>query len=484
MKIDARKLISAFPILCITLIIIISVWNKLIYLNQYSLDFDEIYSIVSSYSSYSSMILGIRYDPGNPPLYFMLLKFWRSFFGQSETVVRLLSILFHAITLSVVALLSKKKLSITATVAILILLAGSGTLYFFSRYTRAYALVVLLSVSVFCLAVSYIEQKKLLCWRFLVLCLLSALGLYSHYSFTIFYAELLFILFIYSLPSKRKVFQLLLLIFVLGWMYLPWATYFLRNQFIPLLDWQKYSFQQLQGDWVGMIGWTNALTNNIFNTVVKAEYRIPLASIWILTIDIILLITLIINFRNSWKRQILSFSLLSLNLIIFTPLHNVLTAIRYSLYLFPFLFLSLGIAIDSIPNKILKIGVVIILTLANIASYPLYDKGPQEDWRGLAYAIPQNSNQIFLFHPCYLGFAFRYYSHDASAQYCLYENPEKMYLKIWGGSLSDSIYIITKAYSANPMGEGTIKNLLTKYSEQRINFGLIELIKLRKKTSI
>lgn len=131
MKIDARRLISAFPILCITLIIIVSVWSKLIYLNQYSLDFDEIYSIVSSYSSYSSMILGIRYDPGNPPLYFMLLKFWRLFFGQSETVIRLLSILFHAITLLVVALLSRKKLSIIATAGVLILLAGSGTLYFF-----------------------------------------------------------------------------------------------------------------------------------------------------------------------------------------------------------------------------------------------------------------------------------------------------------------------------------------------------------------
>jgi len=484
MKIDAQKLISAFPILCITIIITVSVWSKIIYLNQYSLDFDEIYSIVSSYSSYSNIILGIRYDPGNPPLYFMLLKFWRSFFGQSETVVRLLSVLFYAITLSVVALLSRKRLSITATACVLILLGGSGTLYFFSRYARAYALVVLLSVTVFYLATSWVEQKRFLSWRLFILCILSAVGFYSHYSFAIFYAELLFILFIFTLPSKTKISRLVLLTVILGWTYLPWATLFIRNQIMPALDWQKYSFQQLKGDWIGVIGWANALTNNVFNVIVRPEYRMVLAYTWILFIDVILFLTLVINFRNSWKRYILSFSLLSLNLIMFTPLHNVLTDVRYTLYLFPFLFLSLGIVIDNLPHNALKIGVVIMLIIANIASYPLYGKGPQEDWRGLAHAIPQNSNRIFLFHPCYLGFSFSYYSRDAVPLYCLYENPEQMYLKIWDGSLSDTIYIITNEYNAYPKSERIIKNLLTSYSEQRKNFGLIELITLRKKTSI
>lgn len=484
MKRKTQKFTSALAFLCIITVVIVSVANKLNYLNQFSLDFDEIYSIVSSYSSYSSMILGIRYDPGNPPLYFMLLKFWRSFFGQSETVVRLLSVLFHAITLSVIALLSRKKLSITATACVLILLAGSGTLYFFSRYARAYALVIFLSVTVFYLITSWVEQKRFLSWRLFFLCILSAVGLYSHYSFAIFYAELLFILFVFALPFKTKVWRLVLLTVILGWTYLPWATFFIRNQIVPALGWQKYSFHQLKDDWIGVIGWANALTNNVFNVIVRPEYRMVLAYTWILFIDVVLFLTLVINFRNSWKRYVLSFSLISLNLILFTPLHNVLTDVRYALYLFPFLFLSLGIVIDNLSHNALKIGAVIMLIIASIASYPLYDKGPQEDWRGLAHAIPQNSNRIFLFHPCYLGFSFRYYSRDTAPFYCLYENPEKMYLEIWDGSLSNTIYIITQTHNANPMVESIIKKLHTDFSEQRTDFGSIELITLRRNMSI
>ena len=133
-------------------------------------------------------------------------------------------------------------------------------------------------------------------------------------------------------------------------------------------------------------------------------------------------------------------------MLIFTPLHRVFTDPRYSVYTLPFIFLSLGILINHYANKIRKI-VFLILVPVLLTSYGWYQNSLWEDWKTAVKLIPENGyKSILLFHPCHLGFSFDYYYKGSLPRYCLYENPEGMYLKIWNWESGQKLYLFTKPW--------------------------------------
>ena len=87
-----------------------------------------------------------KFSPGDfhPPLYYLILKVWSSFFGTSEMALRFPSIVFGLLTIYLVYLMGKglfnKKIGLTAG----ILLATSGLHIYYSQEARMYSLIALL----------------------------------------------------------------------------------------------------------------------------------------------------------------------------------------------------------------------------------------------------------------------------------------------------------------------------------------------------
>ena len=87
-----------------------------------------------------------KFSPGDfhPPLYYLILKVWSSFFGTSEIALRFPSIIFGLLTIYFVYLIGKELFNKKAGIIAGILLATSGLHIYYSQEARMYSLTALL----------------------------------------------------------------------------------------------------------------------------------------------------------------------------------------------------------------------------------------------------------------------------------------------------------------------------------------------------
>ena len=87
-----------------------------------------------------------KFSPGDfhPPLYYLILKVWSSFFGTSEIALRFPSIIFGLLTIYLVYLIGKELFNKKAGIIAGILLATSGLHIYYSQEARMYSLTALL----------------------------------------------------------------------------------------------------------------------------------------------------------------------------------------------------------------------------------------------------------------------------------------------------------------------------------------------------
>jgi mannosyltransferase len=128
----------------ILLILILGFGLRLISINQ-SLWLDEATSALTTKMNLRYFFE--KFIPGDfhPPLYYLLLRIWSSFFGSSEIALRSLSIVFGVGTIYIVYLISKacanqnlvgKKIGLIAA----LLLATSGLHIYYSQEARMYSM--------------------------------------------------------------------------------------------------------------------------------------------------------------------------------------------------------------------------------------------------------------------------------------------------------------------------------------------------------
>lgn len=465
---------------CILLIFLFSFVSKIYNLGTASFDFDEIYSVKTTWSPYWKIITGIKYDPGNPPLYFVILKAWKTLVGENEFRLRLLSVIFHIIALATIYFQSKKHLTKTSTLIVMMLFAASRLVFVYARYTRAYSLLLLTTTAVFPLFVEFVSKNKFTWPKIIVLCLLCLVGLYSHYSFVMYYIFLFLTLLFICRSSKRKLKRLFSFTYFVCLAYLPWAVYFFINQVRPLRWWMKYKFGQVQKEWVGFDGWFAVFTNDLSKSLPLVKLQVIFFILTLLIFNYFL-VKVYKKENNLWKKSTLLFFFLSLNTIVFTPLHKVLNDPRYSIYILPFAFLGLSILIDSSKKWLIKYAVFIFLIPYSIPTYSFSIMPVFEDYKSLTKRIPlYEQNSVLLFHPCYFAFSFDYYYKGQLPQYCFFENPEGMYLKIWDKKPQETLYIISKPWKIanNKLLDELIKK--HSYSMEKEIFGDIELTTLKR----
>jgi len=410
MKLYNRYNHIIFKIL-IFLVFISSVFYKLNTVNSFSLSSDEIFSVSWAKNfDYQCLLKGYCFDGGNPPLHFVLLKSWFSLFGASDFSARMLSIIFFSISFYFVYKISYKQLNFSKlnTLFSVLLFSWSSILSFYFIQARPYSLLIATSLAVFYSAHELIKNKKFDIKNYLIFYLFSIIGLYSHYSFIIYYIILFISLISISYKQKYLLKRLILIFLLPSLLFIRWSEFYVRTQFFPETSYAyQYSFWQLDMTWKRLNQWISILTNDLINISGHSTINTIISYLLFFPYQIYLFI-IFLKSKNHIKKSASIFLILISTLYLFSPLHNYFYHPRYLVFIIPFFYLSLFFIQIKNKNKflILFYSLILILFIRNKNSFIEI-----EDWKGLSNYLhnSNNENSTIISEESYIPLVINYY---------------------------------------------------------------------------
>lgn len=291
----------------------------------------------------------------NPPLYYLLLNLWIQIFGKTDETLRMLSFLFHLLTVYLAYLFAKRIFSKKFAFFVAAFTLFNPMLLYYAFEIRMYSLFVLLT-----LTSSYsLYIKK---WRLYIVS--TALGLYTHSFFLfVFLSHVLYVLKIHKLSRRTAI-----IIIKPFFFYLPW---------LPILVWQ---FLRSKDSWIFPVD-SQLIKSVLGNLFTNFEGTPP--SWWRYTayISLFIAIFIIIGVKRNKKLSLLFV------LPIFLPLFTVLVyslirrpiyVNRYMIFITIFEIMAVSLGVFSIKNKLLRnvvmIGWLIFVIGFNITIIPYHKK--------------------------------------------------------------------------------------------------------------
>ena len=396
MKISKTKhlrLIKILPIIFLGLIL------RLISLNQ-SFWLDEAITAKVANFSFPEILTFLKGD-FNPPLYYLIIKFWADIFGNSEISLRIPSVIFSLLSVFLLFLLavdlSKNKAKIAA-----LFLATSPLHIYYSQEARAYSLACFLS-----LLTLFLFQKSLKNSKFWPLFSVSLVAMaFSHYQ-TILLLPV-FPLFLGINKDKKNLIKTLIA-------FLPLFIAFIF--YWPILRSQLSLGGGIEEGWINVIGKLNG--KNI--GLISIKMIIGRISIENKIIYALLSIVLVAVF---WGLATLGYSLLY-SLALFLPIIlgiiisfrlPVLSYFRFT-FLLPFFYLLIAAGIKKLSSKLSSKRIAIILLTFILAvnlicslTYLLNPRFHRENWRLAVNYLEKNSPQPPVFILSQIDTAFHYYN--------------------------------------------------------------------------
>lgn len=106
---------------------------------------DELYTVTTG-ANPNKPFMSTFIDPGNPPLFFILARFWMILFGNIEAVCRILPLIFSSAIIVMVYLFLKKNLNESAAIFVSFLASIDVYLIHSAQEFRSYSLCALLTV--------------------------------------------------------------------------------------------------------------------------------------------------------------------------------------------------------------------------------------------------------------------------------------------------------------------------------------------------
>ena len=125
-------------------LVLIAVVVRLIGLSLDSLWFDEVFSVRIARLGLRE-IISLAANDVHPPLYYLLLHFWTRLFGETESAVRMLSVVFSVLTVFVIYHLALKLFDRRTAIFTALLTTLSPLQVFYAQETRMYAQLACLS---------------------------------------------------------------------------------------------------------------------------------------------------------------------------------------------------------------------------------------------------------------------------------------------------------------------------------------------------
>lgn len=162
----------------VTLLITLKIVLALFYINDFSIDLDEPFSIYHAQKDFGQLLELFKTE-NNPPLHFILLKNWIYIFGISPISVRSLSLLFSVLTIPILYLLGKKLHKNETGVVLCLFFILSNFHHYHSIESRGYSLFVFLFVVMLYLLIQFFQNPH---WKKAVgISLIFSLLFYTHY---------------------------------------------------------------------------------------------------------------------------------------------------------------------------------------------------------------------------------------------------------------------------------------------------------------
>jgi mannosyltransferase len=175
-----RRLVRLFPLLSITLILLLAAILRFHLLDHQSLWNDEGNSLRLAERSIPDLIDASRRDI-HPPGYYILLKGWLLLTGDSESALRALSAFAGVITVACVYALGRALTSPGAGALAALLVAINSFSIYYAQEARMYALLALLATGSMLVFVRWLARPT---WRLaFMLALINAAGLYTQYTY-------------------------------------------------------------------------------------------------------------------------------------------------------------------------------------------------------------------------------------------------------------------------------------------------------------
>jgi len=410
----------------ITLVVLLASILMLLYLGKKSLWQDEALSVMLAKQDWETFWLVLS-KRTNMNLYHMMLHWWVKI-GQSEFVVRGLSVIFALATVPVLYALGTRIFGSRAGIIAALLLTVNAFFIHYAQEARSYSLVLLLvTLSSYFFVIS-IERPSWRSWIGYVIC--SVLAVYSH----------LFAVFVLLTHGVSLVFlrrrdvqwrSLLISVAAIIFMTLPLSI--------------KLSIKVLGGEKLGLswIPQPNSFSLlRVFYHLAGGRLLLLLGYFFLGLNALILAIRTFVKF----KRSLESWHYFFILTLLFVPIilsfsysfYKPILWPRYLIICLPPLILSASVGLSNLQDRSRKLFVaslIIMLILSGsglINWYTGYDKEGGEDWRqATRYVLSrvQTGDTIF-FEPPYASLPFDYYLHRLNTN----------------GKIPDSIYYSSETY--------------------------------------
>lgn len=214
-------------------------------LRVYALDYQSLWSdeIFSLTTADPTLTFGQFWDrvlaDTQPPIYYLLLRFWLKVFGQSEIAVRMPSAFFGVLTLCAAAILPYSPQSRCCRLAFPLLLAVSPGAVWYAREARSYALLLLLSTVVTLACVRFVHcmthENDRARSAIVILATAAALASFTHYFGFLISAAIFLTCFLLTNRRRRTIVMIAGSGVVAS--FLPWVVYHSQSMEVGRVAW-------------------------------------------------------------------------------------------------------------------------------------------------------------------------------------------------------------------------------------------------------
>ena len=396
-------------------LLLIVIGLELYNLTTISLWHDEAFSALLTQYNFKEMMHRISLDV-HPPFYYIVLRGWNFFFGNSLFSLRSFSVFFGVLAILSTYLLVKeafknKKLALLSSV----LLAFNSFQIQYAMEARMYSLALFVTILSSYLLIKSLKSQKSIWWFLYALAIIA--GIYTHYFFFFLVgAQGIFFLywiiknsqfnFLESLRNKN--FKLGLGAYlVVAFSYLPWLRIFLNQ------------LKQVQESyWIPKMSiWS---VPNTFAKMTIGEEIDP-SKFWyilsgLIVIVIIAFIYALKKIKSSYKWLIFLLLIIPFIAVIALSIKTPIYMDRYFILSLPFYIILIGGAILKIENKSVKNILIGIVILGSLISFPIYwinlNAKEKPGMAGAANYLKQEAglNDKIFVGSSFIYFTFKYYN--------------------------------------------------------------------------
>lgn len=219
------------------LLLALAILLRSLFIGKTDLGRDEAFSLYMAQLSIPD-IVKILCQGDNPPLWELLLHGWIKLFGISEVAIRILSLLFSALTVIPVYFIGEKYFHRYAGIAASLCYCCSTFSIFLAHDCRVYSLIGFLAACSAWLFVSSIKEAKT--FKFVLLTVVNVLLMYGHY-LSVWVIVMEFIIVMAVKPIRQRIWKPYLLH--------AFALILLFAPMFPVL-YTRFVSSGLQGTWI------------------------------------------------------------------------------------------------------------------------------------------------------------------------------------------------------------------------------------------